>query len=80
MDCGHFANPYAPKLVEKPAPIPGTKSSTNAPLDGRVLRLLELTTANRRIPNAITAVAGAKCPHIQTEFSENFLALNANDC
>ena len=80
MDCGHFANPYPPKLVEKPAPILGTTSSTYAPLDGRVLRLLELSNANRRIPTAITAVAGVKCPHTQTEFSENFLALDANDC
>ena len=80
MDCGHFANPYAPKLVEKPAPILGTTSSTYAPLDGRVLRLLELSNANRRILTAMTAVAGAKCALIQTEFSQNFLALGANDC
>ena len=80
MERGHFANPYAPKSVEKPAPILGGTCSTNAPKDIRVLRLLELTNANRRIPNAITAIAETKCPHIQTEFPQNFLALGANDC
>lgn len=80
MDCGHFANPYAPRLVEKPATILGTTSSTYAPLDYRVLRLLKQSDANRRISTAMTSVAGAKCAHIQTEFSQNFLALSANDC
>ena len=42
-----------------------------------VLTAVRTTAAVR---TAITAVAGVKCPHTQTEFSENFLALDANDC
>ena len=71
MDCGLFANPYAPILVENPAAILRTTTSTNAPLDGRILELLELSNANHQILPAIIGVVVVKSAYIQPEFPQN---------